>query len=133
MPSFLARSRAKAPALSLMTIDISAPSVPACAASISAWQNGAIFSQFGLNPPSARLQPTPDSGGDIQFLWPTVILQIRPSQVILGELIDAFPVYTIGIGAVSEDTMTDVNGDVYILFQNCNRTDSWTHFAIKRT
>ncbi len=103
------------------------------AASISAWQNGAIFSQFGLNPPSARLQPTPDSGGDIQFLWPTVILQIRPSQVILGELIDAFPVYTIGIGAVSEDTMTDVNGDVYIIFQNCNRTDSWTHFAIKRT
>ena len=52
---------------------------------------------------------------------------------MLGELIDAFPIYTIGIGAVSEDTMTDVNGDVYIIFQNCNRTDAWTHFAIKRT
>ncbi|MCK5089269.1 MAG: hypothetical protein KAQ88_04745 [Hyphomicrobiaceae bacterium] len=101
--------------------------------SISAWQNGAIFSLSTFNPPSARLQPTPDSGGDIQFLWPTVILQMRPSQVFLGELIDAFPCYTIGIGAVSEDTFTDVNGDVFIIFQNCNRTDVWTHFAIKRT
>lgn len=96
-------------------------------------QNGAIFSLFGFSGPSARLQPTPDSGGDIQFLWPTVILQIRPSQIILGELIDAFPIYTLGIGAVSEDTVTDINGDVYIIFQNCNRTDVWTHFAIKRT
>ncbi len=101
--------------------------------SISATQNGAIFPLFGLGGPSTRLQPTVDSGGDIQFLWPTILLQIRPSQVILGELIDAFPVYTIGIGAVSEDTMTDAAGDVYIIFQNCNRTDVWTHFAIKRT
>ena len=29
--------------------------------------------------------------------------------------------------------MTDAAGDVYIIFQNCNRTDVWTHFAIKRT
>ena len=100
---------------------------------ISASQNGAIFPLFGLGGPSTRLQPTIDSGGDIQFLWPTILLQIRPSQVILGELIDVFPVYTIGIGAVSEDTMTDAAGDVYIIFQNCNRTDVWTHFAIKRT
>ena len=100
---------------------------------VSASQNGAIFPLTGFGGPNARLQPTPDSGGDIQFLWPTVILQIRPSQVMLGELIDAFPVYTIGIGAVSEDTFTDANGDVYIVFQNCNRTDVWTHFAIKRT
>lgn len=96
-------------------------------------QNGAIFPLTGLGPPSTRLQPTIDSGGNIQFLWPTTLLQIRPSQVILGELIDVFPVYTIGIGAVSEDTMTDKAGDVYIIFQNCNRTDVWTHFAIKRT
>lgn len=100
---------------------------------ISGRQNGAIFPLFGLGGPSTRLQPTIDSGGDIQFLWPTILLQIRPSQVILGELIDVFPVYTIGIGAVSEDTMTDAAGDVYIIFQNCNRTDVWTHFAIKRT
>jgi hypothetical protein len=103
------------------------------AASETASQNGAIFSLFGFGGPPGRLQPTPDSGGDIQFLWPTVILQMRPSQIILGELIDAFPIYTIGIGAVSEDTVTDVNGDVFIIFQNCNRTDTWTHFAIKRT
>lgn len=99
----------------------------------TAFGNAAAFSLLGLGAPAARLQPTPDTGGDIQFLWPTVIYQMRPSQVFLGELIDAFPIYTTGIGAVSEDTMTDANGDVYIIFQNCNRTDSWTHFAIKRT
>jgi hypothetical protein len=94
---------------------------------------GAIFPQSGLSAPGHRLQPTPDSGGDIQFLLPTVIYQMRPSQVFLGELIDVHPVYTIGIGAVSEDTLTDANGDVYIIFQQCNRTDVWAFFAIKRT
>ena len=83
--------------------------------------------------PVTLLQPTPDTGGDIQFLWPTQIYQVDPSQQFLGELIDVHPIAVNGIGAVSEDTMTDANGDVYILFQNCNRTDSWAFFAIKRT
>jgi len=83
--------------------------------------------------PAMTLQPSVDSGGDIAFLWPTMIYQKKPSQQFLGELIDVYPVVVFGIGAVSEDTMTDANGDVYLLFQNCNRTDVWTFFGIKRT
>jgi len=83
--------------------------------------------------PLYLLNPTPDSGGDIQFLWPTVIYRRAPSIAFIGELPDIFPISTQGLGAVSEDTVTDSNGDVYILFQNCNRTDSWAFFAIKRT
>jgi hypothetical protein len=81
---------------------------------------------------AAQLDPTPDSGGDIQFLWPNVLIQQLPSFQIFGELIDVYPVVVRGIGAVSEDTMTDANGNTYILFQNCNRTDTWAFFAIKR-
>jgi hypothetical protein len=81
---------------------------------------------------AAQLDPTPDSAGDIQFLWPNVLYQQIPSLQILGELIDVYPVVVRGIGAVSEDTMTDANGNTYILFQNCNRTDTWAFFAIKR-
>ncbi len=83
--------------------------------------------------PAKLLEPSVDSGGDIAFLWPTMIYQKLPSQQFLGELIDVFPVSVFGIGAVAEDTMTDINGDVYLLFQNCNRTDTWTFFGIKRT
>lgn len=32
----------------------------------------------------------------------------------------------------SEDTTEEANGDVFIVFQNCNQTDQWTFFAIKR-
>ena len=83
--------------------------------------------------PATSLNPSVDSGGDIAFLWPTMLYQKIPSQQFLGELIDVYPVVVFGIGAVSEDTMTDANGDVYLLFQNCNRTDVWAFFAIKRT
>lgn len=83
--------------------------------------------------PAKILEPSVDSGGDIAFLWPTMIYQKIPSKVFLGELIDVHPVSVFGIGAVSEDTLTDDSGDVYLLFQNCNRTDTWTFFGIKRT
>ena len=83
--------------------------------------------------PARTLEPSVDSGGDIAFLWPTMLFQKKPSQQFLGELIDVHPVVVFGIGAVAEDTMTDANGDVYLLFQNCNRTDTWTFFGIKRT
>jgi len=32
----------------------------------------------------------------------------------------------------SEDTVTQPNGDVWIVFQNCNQTDQWKFFAILR-
>lgn len=83
--------------------------------------------------PNMLLEPSVDSGGDIAFLWPTMIYQKVPSQQFLGEMIDVHPVSVFGLGAVSEDTMTLANGDVYLLFQNCNRTDTWAFFAIKRT
>jgi len=101
-------------------------------------EGGQSLSQIWTNvgvpgTPLSRLKPTPMTGGDIQFLWPNVIYQMRPSQVFLGELSDVHPIYTAILGIVSEDTMTDANNDVFIVFQNCNRTDSWSHFAVKRT
>lgn len=87
----------------------------------------------GINDtPSVNLFASLDSGGDFGFLWPTVIYQVTPSIQILGELIDVYPTTTFGTAIVSEDTYTDVNGDTYLIFQNCNRTDSWAFFGIKR-
>jgi len=50
----------------------------------------------------------------------------------IRDRIDVYPCIVKGTGAVSEDTLTDANGDTYILFQNCNRTDTWAFFAMKR-
>jgi hypothetical protein len=82
--------------------------------------------------PSIQLDATKDSGGAIAFLWPTMLWQLTPSLQVLGELIDVYPLSVKGVGAVSEDTVTDAAGNTYILFQNCNRTDTWAFFAIKR-
>lgn len=90
---------------------------------------------FGANldgAPAQQLTATQDTGGDIAFLWPTIMWQMLPSLQILGELIDVYSCIVKGTGAVSEDTLTDANGDTYILFQNCNRTDTWAFFAMKR-
>lgn len=90
------------------------------------------FGSLNENDPATFLFATPDSGGDFGLLWPTVIYQNTPSQVFLGELIDVYPTIVFGTAIVSEDSYTDVNGDTYLLFQNCNRTDSYAFFGIKR-
>jgi len=92
-----------------------------------------VFGGARVGLPNNLLHPTVDSGGDIIFLWPTMIYQRDPSEQFLGEMIDVYPCSVFATGAVSEDTLTDENGDVYLLFQNCNRTDTWAFFAIKRT
>ena len=97
---------------------------------IAAYWFGGYTAQGGT--PAYNLDPTPDTGGDIQYLWPTVIWQVNPGYQFLGEMIDVHPIFTKGLGAVSEDTFTLPNGDTFIVFQNCNRTDTWATFAIKR-
>jgi hypothetical protein len=92
-----------------------------------------VFGGERVGTPNTLLDASIDSGGNIAFLWPTMIYQVDPSEQFLGEMIDVYPCSVQGIGAVSEDTLTDANGDVYLLFQNCNRTDNWAFFAIKRT
>ena len=93
------------------------------------WLGGAT-SQGGA--PPYQLDPTPNSGGDLPFLWPTMIFRVLPSAEFIGELIGVHPLSVKSIGAVSEDTVTLPNGDTYILFQNCNQTDTWAFLAIKR-
>ena len=84
-------------------------------------------------PIATNLQVTPGTPDDVAFLWPTVIYTAVPSNQFLGELIDVHPCSIVGLaGATNEDTFTLANGDTYIIFQNCNRTDSWTYFAMKR-
>lgn len=95
----------------------------------SVWLGGST-GQGGA--PPTQLDPTPDSGGDLPFIWPTMIYQVDPSEQFWGELIDVHPLSVKGTGAVSEDTVTLPNGDTYLLFQNCNRTDTWSFLAIKR-
>lgn len=80
------------------------------------------------------LKQTPETPDFVSVLHPTMLVRASPRDVH-GELdgvywatadIDSLPAV-----AASEDTFTDPDtGDRYHIFQNCNRTELFTYFAI---
>lgn len=99
----------------------------------SFYQTGSsyTFLKSANGAPSGRLIPTEDSGGDITVRIPTLIYMNTPARMIVGEIDGAFVVSGSG-GLAPEDTLTDDDGTTYVVFQNCNRTDPWHYFAVRR-
>lgn len=66
-------------------------------------------------------------------LWPVLLMEASPVRQILGEL-DG--VYWVSADGESTDLLTEDSieaaGFFHHVFQNCNRTDLWSHLAIRR-
>lgn len=79
-----------------------------------------------------KLQDTPMTGGDLKLLVPfTIVASDDTFFEIVGELDDCF--WFSGVGSVtSEDTITD-GSEIYRVFQNGNRAEEFSLFALKET
>jgi hypothetical protein len=96
--------------------------------------NTSVLAFFQLIPdnglstaPAGYTHATPT---DYRVLWPTMIIFTTPSTQVLVELDAVYYLCAHG-GVFSEDRTIDDNGQVYRIFQNCNRTDIWAYLAIK--
>lgn len=87
--------------------------------------------------PTFTYRQTPDSTAATNFrfpLIPSIVWESVPQSAIHGELDNVFWAGTLSEGsgqAIPEDVY-NVNGDDYILFPNCNRSDHWANFLIKK-
>lgn len=90
--------------------------------------------------PSFFIKQTPDGAGWKSLLIPTMLMRSDDGATIEralhGELQGLYWTSADISGsaaiAVSEDTFIESpSGDWFILFQNCNRTDNFTYFAVK--
>jgi hypothetical protein len=90
--------------------------------------------------PSDFFAQTQETGDDISLLWPAMLVRAGDGgsipRDVHGELDGVFwvraAVDSIPATAVSEDVFVDGDGERYIFFQNCNRTDDFTNFVIKQ-
>ena len=81
--------------------------------------------------PSANLQPTDSSPDDYRAMFPTLIVFSEPAPQIVMEIDNVWWVHTFG-GVTSEDRIV-ADSEVYRVFQNCNRTDSYAYLAIRES
>lgn len=83
--------------------------------------------------PVANLEQTPNTGDDLTPVWPALLIEVTPAQQLHGELDNVFWVSAVGsvTNLVSEDTI-EVGSDIYDVFKNCNRSEVFSHLAIKR-
>lgn len=89
-----------------------------------------IINQSALTAPNANLNPTPGSGDDYYVMFPTTLVHSDTinDQQVYGEIDDVFWLSVRG-GVVAEDRV--IQGDVYRVFPNCNRSQHWGYLAIK--
>lgn len=94
-----------------------------------------FITKNGSGSPDGNLEATPGTGDDYRVLWPTLLARSKSSaggteQKIWGELDDVFWFGGFGGGLANEDRIIQ-GGEVYRVFQNCNRSQVWTYLAIK--
>lgn len=79
-----------------------------------------------------EIMQTPDSGGNQSILMPATVLQGNPDKVAHGEMTGVFAVSAVSdtTNLVTEDYL-DIGNRRYRVFQNCNRSDVWAHFALE--
>lgn len=81
--------------------------------------------------PTVQLKKTPNSGGDLNPLWPATLVMSDGSNLdIQGELDGIFWVSAAN-GEASEDRLL-IGNDRYHIFQNGNRTTVFSFMAIKQ-
>lgn len=87
--------------------------------------------------PNFLYKQTPDSTAASGWRFPLIpclISENNPVARIHGELDNVYWAGTLTEteGQATTEDAYNVNGDDYILFSNCNRTDHWAHFLIKK-
>jgi hypothetical protein len=84
--------------------------------------------------PDVEYWQTPETPDFITPIYPATLYKSGTQMQVFGEMADVFwmSTFTETTNIVTEDTVT-INGDVYLVFQNCNRNDAWAHFCIKRS
>lgn len=87
--------------------------------------------------PIFAYRQTPDSAASTGFrfpLIPCILMENSPQLAIHGEMDNVYWAGTLTelSGQASAEDVYNVNGDDYILFPNCNRTDHWANFLIKK-
>ncbi|RKZ20196.1 hypothetical protein DRQ50_00120 [bacterium] len=80
------------------------------------------------NTPTANIHPTPGTA-DGYVMLPCTIVFSDPTNQVVANLPDIF--WISGYGAVGSEDRNIVGGEVYRIFQNCNRTDNYAFFALK--
>lgn len=71
-----------------------------------------------------------DSPGSAVVLWPTIIIEASPSEMLHGEIPEVAWVSGAGAGLVAEDAIL-VGDDTWRVFQNGNQTEDHKKFAIR--
>ena len=66
---------------------------------------------------------------DVRVVLPSLIVFFSPSQQVVAELSDVF--WASGHGGVVSQDRIIVGGEVYRLFQNCNRSSNFAFVAVK--
>ena len=96
-------------------------------ASVIEWQDP--IPNAGLSPtPGANIHPTPGTN-DAYIMMPCPVIFFDPQHQVVLELSDVF--WVSGFGSIGSEDRNIVSGQVYRIFQNCNRTDNWTFLAVK--
>ena len=79
------------------------------------------------------MYPTPDSGGARSNMVPGVVLMQSPVFQFLGQFRGVYWVgSSLEAGSLSAENLLTEGSDVFIVFNNCLRTERWTRFAVKR-
>lgn len=84
--------------------------------------------------PVGTLNQTPGTVDFVSPLWPAILIESQPVRQVLGELDGVYWVSANGEATdlLTEDTI-EAEGFLHHVFQNCNRTDQWSHLAVRRS
>lgn len=90
-----------------------------------------IIPYIGLSgTPDSNLLPTPGTLNDDRYvLFPCLIVFTEPSTQVPAEIPYVF--WMSAFGSITSEDRLIIDGEVYRIFQNCNRTDTYAHLAIK--
>ena len=115
---------------------ITPPGRHALSTSGSTW-NDFIPITTGAGAPTFIYRQTPDTTASTGFrfpLIPCILMENSPQLAIHGEMDNVYWAGTLTelSGQAAAEDVYNVNGDDYILFPNCNRTDHWANFLIKK-
>lgn len=102
--------------------------------------NGKTWDDFiplNTGSPNFTYRQTPDSTAASGFRFPLIpgmVYENVPNVAIHGEMDNVFWAGTLTeiAGQANPEDVYNVNGDDYILFPQCNRSDHWANFLIKK-
>lgn len=96
--------------------------------------NDIIPSTGNPGAPTIDMIQTPDSPEDRSSMIRPVVIESSPTLQFLGAMrgVRWLSAKASPSNLVSEDTVTDTGGNTWDVFQNCNQTDQWKFFCLRR-